>query len=550
MHSSPAPRRDEAGRPDLGRGAPSRLLVVDDNEDHSLLIAEVLELAFPDASIERASTDTREEPPAPDVLVAATNTDRDRLVEWLEGESWSSRSTRIVVVGGPGERWSSLGASSDRIAAEVDKRAGAEFATLLAPAVEKALREGDGGTAEAGHDARSQRSMETEDAPEPERKDDAPVEEEAPPAPRERNDSEAARQLLVAGLLVDQLGEILGRLEPLGGLFVSRAPDDRATERYAECLAGELRRAGALRTQLAALCRAQGAGSSPRILDLGGLVRLRLPAWRSLLPGSAEIAVDLDETPPLVEAWPDLLGPALDDVLGYLVGRCGGHVHLEVATEAQHVDAADDGRAAVDLPSGRYARLRVVVSSDSLRDDTEAGRRAEAAQRASWVARAHGGRFEGIDERRDGRALAATFLLPESDGRRRIAQEQERAKTPRRSVLLVDDDPDICSVQREIIESRGIRVAEAANGHEAIALVRAGCRYDVILLDMQMPGLDGRETYHEVKRIDPDARVIIVSGSVTSTVLRGLLGEGLLGYLPKPFSVNDLLAMVDAAMAT
>ena len=79
------------------------------------------------------------------------------------------------------------------------------------------------------------------------------------------------------------------------------------------------------------------------------------------------------------------------------------------------------------------------------------------------------------------------------------------------SVLLVDDEEDFLKTLAERLESRGLNVTTAANGESALASVE-GHEYDLIVLDLAMPGFDGIETLKRIKARQPDAEIIMLSG--------------------------------------
>ncbi len=116
-------------------------------------------------------------------------------------------------------------------------------------------------------------------------------------------------------------------------------------------------------------------------------------------------------------------------------------------------------------------------------------------------------------------------------------------------ILLVDDDPQVCSMMRQVLAREGFGVLVAADGPAALALVESE-RPDLVLLDLVMPGMDGMEVLRTLKgRATEDfLPVILLTGlGDMDTRLRGLkLGAD--DYLTKPASPRELLARVDALL--
>lgn len=113
------------------------------------------------------------------------------------------------------------------------------------------------------------------------------------------------------------------------------------------------------------------------------------------------------------------------------------------------------------------------------------------------------------------------------------------------SILIVDDDPQFRRVIHLVLGARGYEVEDAADGEEALDAVTANFP-DLILLDWQLPGMDGIQTCREL-RLSSDVPVIMISGN-RSTSKEAALDAGANDYLPKPFSVEDLLARIQSAL--
>jgi DNA-binding NtrC family response regulator len=116
-------------------------------------------------------------------------------------------------------------------------------------------------------------------------------------------------------------------------------------------------------------------------------------------------------------------------------------------------------------------------------------------------------------------------------------------------VLIVDDEPNVRLVFRAALESAGYEVIEAGDGEEALGLVR-GRPFDVVLLDLRMPRLDGLETLRRLNGQGVGVPVVVVSahGNILDVVLAMKLGAA--DFVPKPVSPETLRRVVrEAAVA-
>jgi two-component system, OmpR family, copper resistance phosphate regulon response regulator CusR len=110
-------------------------------------------------------------------------------------------------------------------------------------------------------------------------------------------------------------------------------------------------------------------------------------------------------------------------------------------------------------------------------------------------------------------------------------------------ILVIEDEPRILGFLVRGLEAEGFSVDAACNGNDALKRARRDA-YDLVLLDLLLPGLDGLSVLRELNRSDPDLPVVIVSArSDLPTKLRGF-GLGAADYLSKPFSFDELIARI------
>jgi len=117
---------------------------------------------------------------------------------------------------------------------------------------------------------------------------------------------------------------------------------------------------------------------------------------------------------------------------------------------------------------------------------------------------------------------------------------EERAT---RTILVVDDDPGVRDVIRSMLESAGYAVRVAANGKEAMKILRDD-GIDLILTDLVMPEQEGIETIKALRREYPDLKVIAMSGAFGGDYLRIAAYLGAHGTLAKPIQMEALLKII------
>lgn len=119
-------------------------------------------------------------------------------------------------------------------------------------------------------------------------------------------------------------------------------------------------------------------------------------------------------------------------------------------------------------------------------------------------------------------------------------------KTQRRSVLIVDDDPDFVNLTKIILSKAGFDVASALNGDAAVEKC-ADVLPDVILLDLMMPNIDGYETYEKLKLISQAPVIMITANGNRDNAVKSLT-MGMEDYITKPFYNAEMIARIQSVM--
>ncbi len=114
------------------------------------------------------------------------------------------------------------------------------------------------------------------------------------------------------------------------------------------------------------------------------------------------------------------------------------------------------------------------------------------------------------------------------------------------SVLLIEDDVELCELMREFFAARGIRIEAIHDGRRGLAQAFAGS-YDLILLDVMLPGLDGFELLRQVRRRSAVPIIMLTARTEKADRIAGL-DAGADDYLPKPFDPEELTARMRAVL--
>ena len=119
---------------------------------------------------------------------------------------------------------------------------------------------------------------------------------------------------------------------------------------------------------------------------------------------------------------------------------------------------------------------------------------------------------------------------------------------PRR-ILVVDDEPAARVLGKRVFSEAGFEVTTVQSGFECLELFRQHTRYfDLILLDLSMPFMDGEETFGRLRGIRPDVTVLLSTGFIAKERLDRMLAAGMAGFLRKPHRPDEMVAHVRSVL--
>ncbi|MEO7237018.1 MAG: PAS domain-containing protein [Gemmatimonadales bacterium] len=349
------------------------------------------------------------------------------------------------------------------------------------------------------------------------------------------------------------------------GSFVLRAlgPDHPQAADMGRVLRGG-QRAARVSQQLLAFTRQQV--TQPRVLDLNEVVNELRPVLEQLLGADKRLQITCVSEDPTVSADPDQVQQVLINLVANARDATDTGAEVGIMIENVTVEAEIPAPLGEPLTPGRYVRLGVADAGTGMGAGTLA-RIFDPFFTTKAVGQGTGlglPMVYGIMRRHGGYVLVQSTLGvgttmelywpvaalsdPKTDD---IGVDEHRSYAPGGGavVLVAEDEPMVCALAVRTLEEEGYRVVSAAEGVEALAriesLERDGVRPEIVITDVIMPGINGRQLSDTVQARWPEVRVLFMSGHTGRDLLDRLVPAGA-PFLQKPFTPEGLVQAVGA----
>jgi PAS domain S-box-containing protein len=290
-------------------------------------------------------------------------------------------------------------------------------------------------------------------------------------------------------------------------------------------------------------------------LDLNRLIEKLHPILEPSLPDNGVLVLKLHKPVPVVEADANQMRQILMNLFMNAVealGENGGEITIRTEDRVLDREGLKDLLLGETMAEGRYVVLEVADTGCGMEKEvldkvfdpfftTKFTGRGLGLAAVLGIARGHKGGIRITSE--PGKGSIFQVLLPTSEpppAKAPVPEPIEDGWSGAGNILLVDDEEVIRTIASELLKELGFTAVLAGSGAEAIEIFKVNRELRAVILDLTMPGMDGEECFRELRRIDPEVKVIMSSGFSEQDVVQKFAGKELAGFIQKPYTLKAL----------
>jgi PAS domain S-box-containing protein len=363
-----------------------------------------------------------------------------------------------------------------------------------------------------------------------------------------------------AAEIANEFNNILGAIMGYTSILEARLETGGPNLATAEKIHRSAERATDLTRKLAGFARS--GKSLVRPLSLDAIVSRMMPTLSEKLDRTIEVRTSLDPCQAFVAGDEGQLGQSFLNLCLNARDSMPGGGTLTIETGVAELTAGEARRFHLKDP-GKYAFLEVRDTGEGMTEEIqkrifepffttrrEKGCAGMGLPMVYGVVKNHGG---GIHvESAPGKGSLFRIHLPLA-AREEGQSENPAAIYPRgtETILIVDDEPEIRDMGTELLTALGYRTIVAEDGEVACRIFRErGKEISLVLLDIIMPKMGGRETFHTLRKLAPGLPVLLSSGYSVEGLAQKILDEGANGFIQKPYGLQEISRMIRAILDT
>jgi PAS domain S-box-containing protein len=360
---------------------------------------------------------------------------------------------------------------------------------------------------------------------------------------------------VLAGGVAHDFNNLLGSIVANSELVLSELPDGSPASEGVESIRNVASRAAEIVGQMMAYAGQEDTVFEP--VDLSGLLHEMLEFLKVSISKRATLNVTLREKLPTVRGNAAQLRQVLLNLITNASEALGEQEGI-ISVAATQVQSGSE--SAPNPAHGDYVRLEISDTGCGMTEEiqsrifdpfftTKFAGRGMGLAAVKGIVRSHGGVLNVVSV--PGQGSRFEILLPRSRESARKGHDEAVSSAAAEvasfagTVLVVEDEDTLRVAVSKMLRNKGFTVIEAADGKTGVDLFRASAReIDVVLLDLTLPGMAGREVLSELRRVQPNVNVIVTSAYSQERALTTLGGQQPWLYIRKPYHLNELTGLL------
>ena len=367
---------------------------------------------------------------------------------------------------------------------------------------------------------------------------------------------------VLAGGIAHDFNNLLGSIVANSELVLSELPGGSPASEGVESIRNVAGRAAEIVRQMMSYAGQEDTVFEP--VDLSGLLHEMLEFLKVSISKRATLNINLPEKLPAVRANAAQLRQVVLNLITNASEALGEQEGVISVAVTQVRSGPSD--SAPNLSRGDYVRLEVSDTGCGMTEEiqskifdpfftTKFAGRGMGLAAVKGIVRSHGGTINVVSA--PGQGSRFEILLPCSSESAREGHDEAVSSAAGEvgsfagTVLVVEDEDTLRLAVSKMLRRKGFTVIEAANGKTGVDLFRASApEIDVVLLDLTLPGMSGREVLSELRRIQPNVKVIITSAYSQEQAQTTLGGQQPWLYIRKPYQLNELTGLLRKSIWT
>ena len=357
----------------------------------------------------------------------------------------------------------------------------------------------------------------------------------------------------LAGGIAHDFNNILAAVLGSASIMRRRLTEKSKLYKYVEIIESSARRGSSLTRQL--LTFARKTETIVKLVDINALIEETLHLFQRSVTKEIEVITQLAETGATVNGDDGQIQQALLNIFLNARDAMPEGGTLRVATAVTMADAHTTSKFSSIKP-GQFVVITVTDNGQGIESSiqnrvfepfftTKDSGTGLGLSVVYGVVQSHGG-FINL-ESEVGQGTTFSVYLPRASASAPLAARQRRQRLPhgRENILIIDDELSVCEIARDMLAGLGYTVYVEHDGKSGVDLYRIRqATIDLILLDINMPVMGGKQTFEVLRSINPRCRIIIVTGYGREGVETSNFSSDVNGFMQKPFQLEMLALKV------